>query len=84
MFFNVPGITGKSTIARAVKASFDEEVAFVTSLVKAPSPNPYTPQDSPLHQAVEGDVPRLIFDKLKEIGLLPKYVGASRERMNVE
>lgn len=79
----MPGITGKATIARAVKASFDEEVAFVSSLVKAPSPNPYTPQDSPLHSAVEGDVPRLIFDKLKEIGLAPKYVGASRERMNV-
>ncbi len=79
----MPGIISKSSIARAVKASFDEEVAFVSTLVKAPSPNPYTPQDSPLHVAVEGEVPTLIHDKLKEIGLTPKYVGASRERMNV-
>ncbi|TXH00672.1 MAG: M20 family peptidase, partial [Candidatus Moraniibacteriota bacterium] len=83
MFCNVPGITGRSTIARAVKASFDEEVAFVTKLVKAPSPNPYTPQNSPLHVPVEGEVPTLIFEKLKELGLNAKYVGASRERMNV-
>lgn len=79
----MPGTVSKSTIARIVKASFDEEVAFVSSLVKAPSPNPYTPTTSPLHTAVEGDVPTLIFNKLKEIGLAPKYVGASRERMNV-
>lgn len=79
----MPGTTSKLTIARAVRASFDEEVAFVQALVRAPSSNPYTPQDSPLHEAVEGEVPTLIYDKLKEIGLLPKYVGASRERMNV-
>lgn len=79
----MPGTISKATIARAVKASFDEEVAFASALVKAPSPNPYTPQDSPLHVAVEGEVPNLIHDKLKEIGLAPKYVGMSRERMNV-
>lgn len=79
----MPGITSKSTIARAVKASFDEEVAFVSALVKAPSPNPHTPQDSPLHVPVEGEVPTLIHEKLTEIGLTPKYMGMSRERMNV-
>ncbi len=79
----MPGITAKSTIAQAVKASFDEEVAFVSSLVKAKSANPYNSQDSPLHEKVEGEVPTLIFDKLQELGLVPKYVGMSRERMNV-
>lgn len=72
-----------STIARAVKTSFNDEVAFLSSLVKAPSPNPYTLQDSPLHESVEGEVPTLIFEKLKELGLTPKYLGASRERPNV-
>lgn len=79
----MPGITSKNTIARAVAATFPEEVAFVSSLVKAKSTNPYTPGDSPLHETVEGEVPALIFNKLKEIGLSPKYVGPSRERMNV-
>lgn len=61
----------------------DEEIAFLSSLVKSKSPNPYTVQDSPLHESVEGEMPTLIFDKLKEIGLSPKYVGASKERPNV-
>lgn len=72
-----------STIAKAVKASFDEEVQFVSSLVKSKSPNPHTPQDSPLHISVEGEVPTLIFEKLKSIGLSPRYLGASKERPNV-
>lgn len=72
-----------STIARAVKASFEEETAFLSSLVKSKSPNPHTPQDSPLHQSVEGEIPTLIFEKLKSIGLSPRYLGASKERPNV-
>jgi len=79
----VPGTNSKLTIAKAVSASFSEEVAFVSQLVKAKSANPYTPQDSPLHETVEGEVPSLIFGKLQEIGLKPAYVGPSRERMNV-
>lgn len=75
--------TVNSTIAKAVKSSFEEEIAFLSTLVKAKSPNPHTVQDSPKHEAVEGEVPRLIFEKLKSIGLTPKYVGASRERPNV-
>ena len=80
---NVPGLTVNSSIARAVKASFDEEVAFLSTLVKAKSPNPYTAQDSPLHEPVEGEMPTLLFDKLKEIGLSPRFLGASKERPNV-
>lgn len=73
----------QSTIAKAITASFDEEIAFVSKLVKAKSPNPHTPQDSPLHESVEGDVPTLIFEQLKRIGLVPRYLGASKERANV-
>ena len=72
-----------NSIARAVAATFDEEVAFVSSLVKAKSSNPYTPQNTPLRESVEGEVPTLIFEKLKSIGLLPRYLGASKERLNV-
>lgn len=72
-----------NSIARAVAATFDEEVAFVSNLVKAKSPNPYTPQNTPLRESVEGEVPTLIFEKLKNIGLSPRYLGASKERLNV-
>lgn len=72
-----------SIIAKAVKASFEEETSFLVNLVKAKSPNIYTAQDSPLHVPVELEVATLIFDKLKEIGLSPKYLGASKERPNV-
>lgn len=75
--------TVNSIIAKAVKTSFDEEVAFVSNLVKTKSPNPHTPQDTPLHESVEGEVPTLIFEKLKSIGLMPRYLGASKERPNV-
>jgi len=80
---NVPGLTVSTSIARAVKTSFDEEVAFLSKLVKTKSANPYSPTDSPLHEAVEGEVPTLIFEKLREIGLSPRYLGVSRERPNV-
>lgn len=75
--------TINSTITKAVKASFDEETAFLSALVKSKSPNAYTPQDSPLHSSVEGEVPTLIFEELKSIGLSPRYLGASKERPNV-
>ena len=80
---NVPVSNVSTTIARAVKASFAEETSFLSALVKSKSTNPYTPQDSPLHESVEGEVPTLIFEKLKEIGLSPRYLGASKERPNV-
>jgi acetylornithine deacetylase len=79
----VPATSVSLTIARAVKASFEEEIAFLSTLVKSKSPNPHTPQDSPLHESIEGEVPTLIFEKLKNIGLTPRYVGASKERPNV-
>lgn len=80
---NVPATNVNLTIAKAVKASFEEETAFLSALVKAKSSNPYTPQDSPLRESVEGEVPTLIFEKLKKIGLTPRYLGASKERPNV-
>lgn len=79
----MPATNVSSTIAWAVKASFDEEIAFLSALVKSKSANPHTPQDSPLHVSVEGEVPTLIFEKLKEMGLSPRYLGASKERPNI-
>lgn len=72
-----------TSIARIVNANFDEQVAFLSSLVKTKSPNPYTPIDSPLHEGIEQEVAKLIFTKLKELGFEPKMVGVSKERQNV-
>lgn len=72
-----------TSIARIVNANFDDQVAFLSALVRAKSPNPYTPVDSPLHEPVEGEVAKLIAGKLKESGFEPKMVGPSRERQNV-
>lgn len=72
-----------NSIARAVHANFPKQVAFLSTLVKAKSPNPYTPQDSPLHEPVEKEVAELIHNKLDEEGLKPKYMGMSKERPNV-
>lgn len=79
----MPGKTGVNSIARIVDANFERQTAFLSHLVKAKSPNPYTPVDSPLHEPVEREVAELIFAELKECGLSPSFVGASRERANV-
>jgi len=73
---------GKS-IAREVAKNFDDQVGFLVSLVKAKSPNPYTPQDSPIDEPVEKEVAELLYAKLKEFELAPKRVGLSRERANI-
>lgn len=79
-------MAGKSigtTIARIIEANFDKQTAFLSALVKAKSPNGYTPQDSPLHEPIERDVAELIYAELEENGFNPKKVGVSRERQNI-
>lgn len=72
-----------SAIARAVRSNFDEQVKLLSSLVKAKSSNPYTPQDSPSNLPIEKDVAELIYARLKDIGLRPYRRGVSKERFNV-
>lgn len=79
----MPGKASSSSIARVINANFDKQTAFLSALVKAKSPNPYTPLDSPLHEPIEQEVARLVFAELEEAGLAPQYVGPSKERINV-
>lgn len=74
--------TGKA-IAKAVEKNFDAQTKFLTKLVKAKSPNPYTPQDSPKDEPVEKEVAELIYQELKESGLNPVRMGVSKERKNI-
>lgn len=79
-------MAGKSTgssIARAIRANFEEQTKFLTALVRAKSPNAYTPQDSPLHEPVEKEAADVIYAKLKDLGFAPKYLGMSKERQNI-
>jgi acetylornithine deacetylase/succinyl-diaminopimelate desuccinylase-like protein len=54
-------------------------------LVQTPSANPFTkePLKSSPYTPVELEVAELIYDKLHEIGLQPKFVGVSHLRPNV-
>lgn len=70
-------------IARIIAANFDKQTAFLSALVKAKSPNPYTPIDSPLREPIEQAVAKLIFAELEACGFAPIYVGMSKERQNV-
>lgn len=72
-----------SAIARQIEKSFDEQVKFLASLVKAKSPNGYTPQDSPKDEYIEKEVADLIFAKLKELGFEPRRMGLSKARQNI-
>ncbi|KKU88644.1 MAG: Acetylornithine deacetylase [Microgenomates group bacterium GW2011_GWF2_47_9] len=73
----------QKSIAHAVSANFSSQVEFLSGIVRAKSPNPYTPQDSPLDEPVEKEVADLIFEKLSEYGFSPRYIGPSKNRANV-
>lgn len=70
-------------IARIVSANFTAQTSFLSSLVKAKSPNPHTPQDSLVDEPIEKEVADLIFAKLEEEGFAPQYIGKSKNRSNV-
>lgn len=72
-----------SAIARAVSKNFDEQTDFLSSLVKAKSPNPHTPQDSSKDDPIEKEVAELIYGQLKDFGLSPRRKGLSKKRYNV-
>lgn len=73
----------KNSIAQIIESNFEKQTSFLSALVKAKSPNGYSPIDSPLHSPIEQEVAKLIYDELEQAGFAPKYVGMSKERQNV-
>lgn len=67
----------------AILRNWDEQVAFLQSIIRARSANPYTPDTTDPHEPIERDVANLIYAKLRTIGAKPSYVGVSEERPNV-
>ncbi len=72
-----------SRLAEAVEVGFQEQIELVTRLVRAKSPNPYNPKNSPKDEGVEREVAEIIYQELKEMGLDPQRKGPSKERYNV-
>lgn len=75
----------KSKIIKEIEKSKNEQIRFLQRLVQTRSVN--TSMDDPTksspYNPIELEVGELIFNKLKEIGLSPKYEGISPSRPNV-
>lgn len=72
-----------NAIARQIEKSFEEQVKFLSSLVKAKSANPHTSLESPADEPIEKEVAGIIAAKLDELKLDYRRVGVSKERENI-
>ncbi|HIE41104.1 MAG TPA: M20 family peptidase [Candidatus Aenigmarchaeota archaeon] len=77
--------TLKQKIIKEIEKSEDEQIKFLQKLVQTKSVNPNMddPTKSSPYDPIELEVAELIFNKLKEIGLSPKFEGVSSSRPNV-
>jgi acetylornithine deacetylase/succinyl-diaminopimelate desuccinylase family protein len=74
----------KSKIIDEIEKSKAEIIKFSQELVKSKSLNPYSPDESwKINKPIEKEVAELIFNKLKEFGLKPKFISALPNRPNV-
>jgi len=70
-------------LKKRIDNNFTAQTAFLKSLVKARSSNPFATDQSPRDQPLEAKVARLIVSFLKDLKLSPRRLGVSRERQNV-
>ncbi len=70
-------------IPQIIKRNFEEQTAFLASLVRARSANHFTPEESSAQESVEKEVAELIGRRLKKWGLRPRFMGVSATRPNV-
>ena len=75
----------KSKAIEEIEKSKDEQIGFLQKLVQTRSVNPNMddPTKTSPYDPIELEVAELIFNKLKEIGLSPKFEGISSSRPNV-
>ncbi len=75
----------KQKIIEEIEKSKREQIEFLQKLVQAKSVNSNMddPMKSSPYDPIELEVAQLIFNKLKEIGLRPKFEGISLSRPNV-
>lgn len=74
----------KSEIIKEIEKSKAEIIKFSQELIKAKSPNPHLPNKSwKINEPIEKEVAKLIFNKLKEFSLKPKFVSVLSNRPNI-
>jgi len=75
----------KLKIIEEIEKSKNEQIEFLQKLVQTSSVNPHLddPTKSSPYDPTELEVAELIFKKLKELGLEPKFEGVSPSRPNV-
>jgi len=74
----------KSKIINEIEKSKAEIIKFSQELIKAKSPNPYSPNESwKINEPIEKKVAKLIFNKLKEFSLKPEFVSGLSNRPNI-
>lgn len=74
----------KSQIIREIEKSKGDIIKFAQRLVMAKSVNSFLSHESwKMNKSIEKEVAKLIYNKLKEFGLKPKYIGALSNRPNV-
>lgn len=61
----------------------DEQIAFLQTLVRTRSANPFIPDTSDPDEPIERNVAYVIDKQLRAIGLEPEFKGVSKERPNV-
>jgi acetylornithine deacetylase/succinyl-diaminopimelate desuccinylase family protein len=67
-----------------IKRENKELIKFLQELVQANSVNPYSPKESwKINEPIEKEVATLIYEKLKDFGLKPKFVSTIKNRPNV-
>ncbi len=78
-------IDTKQKIIKEIEKSKKEQIEFLQKLVQTKSVNPNMddPTKSSPYDPIELEVAELIFDKLKKIGLSPKFESVSSSRPNV-
>ena len=74
----------KSKIIEEIEKSQDEQIEFLQKLVQTRSVNPNMddPTKSSPYDPIELEIAELIFNKLEEISLSPKFEGISSSRPN--
>lgn len=78
-------IDTKQKIVKEIEKSKKEQIEFLQKLVQTKSVNPNMddPTKSSPYDPIELEVAELIFNKLKKIGLSPKFESVSSSRPNV-
>jgi succinyl-diaminopimelate desuccinylase len=70
-------------IAKAIADDFDQLVDFLQRLIRAKSPNPFTPDTSLPDNPIEEEVAAAVYQELRSLGFQAALHGVSPRRPNV-